>query len=211
MKVNSYKYLGITIDNSLNWTEHIEGLKSKLLKSIAILYKTRYYLNQNSMYYIFNSLLMSHVRYGLLCWGRANKSKINEINRLINRAIRCIHFKNWKENVSNIKLQKKILDVENMFTYDLGVFMHKFKRDILPINFKPYFTNINKIHNHQTRFSETNYFFPRVNNFYGHKSLTYLGCKLWEKLPRNLKDQSYLGAFQSGLKNFLLKSQSEKC
>ena len=45
------------------------------------------------------STLMSHVRYGLLCWGRANKGKINEINRLINRAIKCIHFKNKKETI----------------------------------------------------------------------------------------------------------------
>ena len=209
-KVNNYKYLGVTIDSNLNWSEHIEALKTKLLKTIGILYKTRYYLNQNSLYYIFNSLLMSHVRYGLLCWGRASRTKINEINKLINRAIRCIHFKSWKESVSSIKIAKKILDVENMFQYELGVFMHKFKRDILPINFKPYFTSINKIHNHSTRFSETNYYFPRVNSLYGSKSLSYLGCKVWEEIPRNLKEQNYLKAFQSGLKNVLLKNQSDK-
>ena len=154
---------------------------------------------------------MSHIRYGLLCWGRANQEKINEINRLINRAIRCIHFKDWKENVSQIKITKKILDIENMFKYDLGIFMHKFKRDILPVNFKPYFTNIKKVHNHLTRYSETNYFLPRVDSLYGLKSLSFLGCKLWEELPINLKKQRYLGAFQSGLRNDLLKSQSEKC
>ena len=66
-KLNSYKYLGIKIDSNLNWIEHIEGLKNKLLKSIAILYKTKYYFNENALYYIFSSLLMSHIRYGLLC------------------------------------------------------------------------------------------------------------------------------------------------
>ena len=99
---------------------------------------------------------MSHVRYGLLCWGRANKGKINEINRLINRATKCINFKNWKENFSKKTFTKKILDVKSMFKFDLGFFMHKLNRDILPVNFKPYFTNINKIHNHLTKFSETN-------------------------------------------------------
>ena len=34
-KLNSYKYLGITIDSNLNWTEHIKDLKTKLLKSIV--------------------------------------------------------------------------------------------------------------------------------------------------------------------------------
>ena len=126
--VNSFKYLGVTIDSNLNWSNHIETLKTKLLKTIGILYKTRYYLNQNSLYYIFISLLMSHVRYGLLCWGRASRTKISEINKLVNRAVRCIHFKSWKENISSIKISKKILDVENMFWYELGVFMYKFKK-----------------------------------------------------------------------------------
>ena len=40
-KVNNYKYFGIKIDINLNWTEHIESLKIKLLKSVATLYKTR--------------------------------------------------------------------------------------------------------------------------------------------------------------------------
>ena len=39
--VKSYKYLGVIIDNNLSWTEHIEMVKSKLLKTINVLYKTR--------------------------------------------------------------------------------------------------------------------------------------------------------------------------
>ena len=54
-----------------------------------------------------------------------------------------------------------------MLKYTLRVLMHKFKKDILPVNFKPYFTNVNKIHNHLKIFLETNYFVPRVDNQYG--------------------------------------------
>ena len=75
---------------------------------------------------------MSCVRYGLLCWDRANRSKTTKINKLINRSLRCMHFKSWNENVSSIKISKK-KDVENMFQYELGVFMYKFKKDILPV------------------------------------------------------------------------------
>ena len=92
-KVENYKYLGVTIDSNLNWSDHIEVVKIKLLKTVGILYKTRFFLNQNSLYYIFNLHLMSHVRYGLLCWVRASKTKITLIDKLINRALRCIILK----------------------------------------------------------------------------------------------------------------------
>ena len=50
---------------------------------------------------------MSLIRYGLLCWGRTNKTKIKEINVLINRANRCIHFKGCNERLSKLKITKK--------------------------------------------------------------------------------------------------------
>ena len=46
--VKSYKYLEVLIDINLNRTEHIEMVNSKLLKAIGVLYKTRYFLNENS-------------------------------------------------------------------------------------------------------------------------------------------------------------------
>ena len=161
-KVYNYKYLGVIIDDNLNWSEHIKTLKNKLLKTIGVLYKTRYYLNEKSLFLIFNSLFISHIKYGLLCWGRANAGKINEIDKLINRALRCMYFKKWDESIKSIKITKKILNVKNMFKYDLGVFMYKFRRNMLPVNFKPYFTEINKIHKHLTRFSAENYFFQEL-------------------------------------------------
>ena len=57
--------MGVIIDSILNWSEHIETPKTKLLKSIGVLYKTRYYLNEKSLHLIFNSLFMSHFSLGV--------------------------------------------------------------------------------------------------------------------------------------------------
>ena len=109
-KVDSYKYLGVIIYSNLNWSEHVETIKTKLLKTIGISYKTKYFQNEQSLYLIYNSLFMGHVRYGLLCWDRTNKTKIREINVLINRAIKCIHFKGYNESVSKLKIRKRTLN-----------------------------------------------------------------------------------------------------
>ena len=104
---NSYKYLGIIIDRNLKLSEHIENIETKLQKTLGVLYKTRRILNEKALYLIFSSLLMSNVRYGLLWWGRVNKKCINDINVLINRAFRCIHYKKYDASVRELKTQKK--------------------------------------------------------------------------------------------------------
>ena len=49
--VGSYKYLGVIIDSNNNWSEHIEYIKTNLFKIIGVSYKTRYYLNEKSLYF----------------------------------------------------------------------------------------------------------------------------------------------------------------
>ena len=44
-KTNNFKYLGINIDRNLNWSEQIETIKTKLQKTLGVLYKTRHFLN----------------------------------------------------------------------------------------------------------------------------------------------------------------------
>ena len=73
---------------------------------------------------------MSNVRYDWLCWGRANRKCINDINVLINRALRCIHYKKHDDSVRELKTQKKNLDVENLYLHELGLFMFKFNNNL---------------------------------------------------------------------------------
>ena len=199
----------IILDRNLKWSEHIETIKTKLQKTLGILYKTRHFLNEKALYLIFNSLLMSNVRYRLLCWGRANKKCINDINVLINRALRCIHYKKYDDSVRELKSQKKILNVESLYLYELGLFMFKFNNNLLPDNFKNYYKSVKNVHNYHTRSSETNFFLPRFNSKIGHKSLSFQGSKLWTKLPLSLKSISHFGKFQHELKSYLLNSNSQ--
>ena len=54
---NSYKYLGIITDRNLKWSEHIETIKTKVQKTLGILYKTRHFLNEKALHLIFNFML----------------------------------------------------------------------------------------------------------------------------------------------------------
>ena len=44
---------------------------------------------------------MSHISYGFLFCGKTKPNKVNKVNVLINRALKCIHYKRYNENVRN--------------------------------------------------------------------------------------------------------------
>ena len=49
-KTNNYKYLGINLDENLNWSEHLKTIKKKLQKTLGVLYKKRHFLNEKVLY-----------------------------------------------------------------------------------------------------------------------------------------------------------------
>ena len=205
-KVEQYKYLGLIIDSQLTWAPHIKHLTSKLAKTIGVLFRTRHYLNRQSLFIIFNSLFLSHLRYGIICWGRCNKTTMKPLMTLMNRAIRCILFLDQRESCTPYFLQNKILIIPDMLKLEIAKFMYCYNNNLLPTNFQKYFTRSNTIHHHFTRFSLNNFQIPNHNSNRGLRSLSYLGANLWSKIPDNIKFKPSLHAFSSNYKTLLLSS-----
>ena len=67
-ETNSVKYLGIRIDNKLNWKAHINDIALKLIRANAMLYKVRDFVNAGilkSIYHaLFEGIFIMHVLYG---------------------------------------------------------------------------------------------------------------------------------------------------
>ena len=68
------KFLGVQIDDKLNWKAHITHICSKVSKSIAILRKVRSIFPSNILKMIYMSLIYSHINYCILIWGSAEKN-----------------------------------------------------------------------------------------------------------------------------------------
>ena len=47
-RVNSLKFLGVILDETINWNRHIELVENKISKNIGILYRVLLYLNIES-------------------------------------------------------------------------------------------------------------------------------------------------------------------
>ena len=68
-ETNSVKYLGIRIDNKLNWKVHINDIALKLIRANAMLYKVRDFVDAGILKSIYHALFESHIHYACIILG----------------------------------------------------------------------------------------------------------------------------------------------
>ena len=62
-RVRATKFLGVIIDEKLTWKDHISLVRSKLSKTVGILYRIRHLLNRSALFILYCSLCLPYLTY----------------------------------------------------------------------------------------------------------------------------------------------------
>ena len=62
-RVNSTKFLGVILDDNINWNRHTELVENKISKNISILYRASLYLDKKSLKSIYFPFNHSYISY----------------------------------------------------------------------------------------------------------------------------------------------------
>ena len=81
-RVHVTKFLGIYIDDKLNWKYHINTVRSKLSKVAAIIYRASCLINQDGIYMLYCSLLLPYINYCSEIWGNTYCTNVECITAL---------------------------------------------------------------------------------------------------------------------------------
>ena len=87
---DSIKYLGVVLDDKLNWKKHLSSLKSKLSRSCFVLSKLRYCLDVSTLKMVYYSLFYPHIQYCISAWGGAANCYLKPIVCMQKRVIRYV-------------------------------------------------------------------------------------------------------------------------
>ena len=111
-------FLGVTIDNSLSWKQHVNILSSSLGRRVGILARLRHILPQHCLGTIYNNTIQTLIDYGLSVWGHSSAYNINLIQRYQNRAARLVSSNfNYDKSSLNIVQSLKWLNVKERCIY----------------------------------------------------------------------------------------------
>jgi len=90
-RTETYKYLGVIVDEKLTWKEHCKELCSTISKYVGVMYKIKYYVNNQALRMLYHSLINSRAQYGIISWGKAASCQLQPISVVLNRAMRCLN------------------------------------------------------------------------------------------------------------------------
>ena len=126
-RVGENKFLGVIIDDKLNWKPHIRHVHSKVSRSVGVLSKAKYLVDYDSMKILYFALVLPYLSYCSEIWGNNYKSSIHSLFLLQKRAIRIIHKVGYREHTNTLFCRSKIMKHKELIDFQTAQILFKAK------------------------------------------------------------------------------------
>lgn len=186
----TFKLLGVTLDETLSWSEHIDNVCQKLAKAIFSLRVLKKYVDLNTLKIVYHATFETHVRYGIAFYGGV--PDLRKIFILQKKALRILLGMSIRESCRSMFKNNKILTTYGIFIQECVLFFLKHRELFDP--WKP-----------QNAYPSRNLFY----NYPKHKlkqtefGVHYNCIKMFNSLPSKLKEINNMLLFKKELFKYL--------
>lgn len=195
---SNIKFLGIIIDSTLSWSNHIDNLRTQLRKVLGLIYQASTCLPRKILILLYNSLINSKITYCLESWGNASQIHLNKIFKIQKRVIRIIYKCHPTDHTSNLFKKSNILPIFQLYTLRISLLSHKSFYSVSKSN--------STLAAYPTRHSHLSLPLPKSSSACGHRQVTYQMATIWNSLPDKIRKIYDINNFKVALKRHLLDS-----
>jgi len=199
-RVEHTKFLGVFIDEKLNWKKHIDHIASKISKGLCAMGRIRNIVPTKSLLMLYHALVYPYLTYCNIVWGSASASALNKIVVLQNRAVRLVTRSPFRSSCNSLFARLNLLKLTDIVKFQIVQFMFKAKFHLLPSSCMQFVTVSDTQRLHDTR-NQSYFVIERCRTVVRENSVNVFGPKLWFSLPSDIQDVTSI----SLLKRLLLK------
>ena len=197
VEVATHKVLGVTIDNNLSWTNHVNELTKRVSQNLYQLAKIKHFLNAHARKLFFHAHIQPIIDYASTLWDSASANTLKPLVSIHMRALKLTLLKSTSLTAHDYKLLD-VLPLKLKLEFNKGIIMHKIVFGYAPSNLKLNFHSNQNRHSHKLVVPR-----PRLDLF--KCSLMYSGGTLWNNLPLSIKILSDHKAFKKTFKQYLME------
>ena len=199
------KFLGVWIDDRLNWKYHISQISSKLSKIVGIFKKIRWKLGKNILTQLYYTLAFPYFIYCNVTWAANYITNLDKLIKIQKKLVRIISNSEFNAHTSPIFKDLNLLPFNQINIYMTAVFMFRVINNLIPVAFQDMFLHIFNVHSYITRQANSLYI-PRYRTTRCKFAIKCHGPIVWNTIPNYLQTISSLYLFKRKLKMYLIGS-----
>lgn len=188
------QFLGISVDCTLNWSEHVSQLTKKLNSISYSIRVVKKYVSSSTMFLIYYACFVSRLKFGILLWGGTTATNINQVFIIQKQVLRTLLDIPFRETCRGSFKKHRLLTVPAIYAYECLMFNFKYKNN---------FIRYENTHPYSTRYN--NYNFPIHRLSMSERGPCYSSMKLFNILPNKLKSIENIKQFKREIFNYLIK------
>lgn len=201
-EVSNASFVGLEIDEHLTWIDHIKMVNKNIRSKVGILFRLRHFVPQNILILLYKALIQPHLLYGIEVWGSTYKTNLNCIYLTQKLAMRAMTFSPRDSHSDPLFQKLKILNVFQLHSLSVSTFIYDLLNGNIPHSFTEYCQVVD--HEHATRGKDHGLLhLPKCKTTQGQFSISFIGVKIWNCIPHDIKGKKSRSAFRKGLVSHL--------
>jgi len=198
----SKKFLGVIIDDKLNYGQHIAYIKTKISKGIGVLCRAKKFFDVKTLVNLYYSFVHPYLTYCNEVWGATFVTYLDPLVILQKRAVRIICGVNRRASTEDLFKMLSIVPFSKLHTFNVHKFLYKVYNGIVPSCVAGMLTFNSDVHNHQTR-QASNVHIKHASSDPRKRSLGHQACIMFNKRDDVNYDLPF-HTFKYFVKNILL-------
>ena len=201
-RVNSFKYLGLTLDETLHWNDHVDELCKSLVKYFGIFNHIKNKITPKVARQLYYAFIFSRIKYGIEIYGSTSISNVNRLLVMQNKLLKLILKLDKFTSTNVLHRNMKILKISDVHVCNtLGV-VNEMGSNRCPEIFKNYF----KIKtNHYDLRTKKQMVIPPSRISLGDQAVRIKGASMWNKLDKDLLQYRFKTTLKQHLTQYYLK------
>ena len=182
----SVKYIGLHIDENLNWNVHIASLIMTLVKYFGIFKQLKEYISNQLARKLYYAFVYSNISYGTEVYGWCSDTSLERLQVIQNKLLKLLLRLDPYTSTNLLHSELNILKVKDMYNTSLLLFVHANLQGDCPAAVKNYFVRRKSVYN--TR--QTGHLFieyRRARLDLGTSRVQYHAAELWNLLSDVIK------------------------
>ena len=203
---NTLKMLGVTLDDKLNFNEHIRNMCQTASCQINALKRISNFLNEQCRMHVYKSFISANFNYCPIVWLFCGKTNLKKLEKLQERALATVYCDKSLAYEDMLKRSGQLCIRLNLIRL-LAIEMFKCMNGLNPLYINDMFSGKDSSYNLR---DNSRLMQPKFNTKrYGYKSFKYLGSKVWNCLPPCVKNVNDLNLFKKNIYDWCLTGHAK--